>query len=60
MQQPGKGSVGERDDKPGIQSKSINHTQSISELGAEAGEVEKLEKNPSVPMGTLKPQLKQR
>lgn len=38
----------------------INKTQSISGLGAEAGEVEELEKNPSVPMGTLKPQLKQR
>lgn len=38
----------------------INKTQSISGLGAEAGEVEESEKNPSVPMGTRKPQLRQR
>lgn len=38
----------------------INKTQSISGLGAEAGEVEEIGKNPSVPMGTRKPRLKQR
>ena len=38
----------------------FNKLQSIHGLRAEAREADELEKNPSVPMGTLKTQLKQR